>query len=174
MKASDVLFAMSLTVAAVTASAQQGFYGIPRTIPTSGGELRIGTVQRVDAGKSYYSIAATNGDHMVYAPVFGEYEFVSDVLGYPNKVMVVAVAKDPAEYEEIAHPGVREKTYVALFRLNKNGQLDGTFNGTGRLVLDFDVDVTALSLDGIYEDGDVFLYQDNRELARIRGRRHGG
>ena len=128
----------------------------------------MGTVQRQDGARTYYTAAATNGKHMTYLSVFGDYEFLTDVLGYPNKVMVLVEATDPADEE---YPAFRNQTFYALFRLNLDGSLDKTFNGTGRVVLQFVFDVDGhLSIDGIYEDGDVYLYtKDGQEVARING-----
>ena len=171
MKIRQLMIALSLTAAGAGASAQQGFYGVPAQLPTPGGFLRIGSVQRADGARTYYSIAATNGQHMTYAPIFGEYEFVDDVLGFPNTVMVLASGTDPAEYP--TDPYDRDYYYRALFRLNLDGSLDKSFNGTGRVVFALPVNapfVGPFTLDGIYEKGDIYIYnKDGQELLRIDG-----
>lgn len=172
MKTRQLMIALSLAAAAASASAQQGFYGVPAQLPTPGGFLQIGSVQRMDGAKAYYSIAATNGKHMTYAPIFGEYEFVQDVLGFPNTVMVLASGTDPAEYGTDPYDDDRS-IYGALMRLNLDGSLDTSFNGTGRVVFELPETgpfVGPFTIDGIYEKGDIYIYnKDGQEVLRVDG-----
>jgi uncharacterized delta-60 repeat protein len=114
------------------------------------------------------------GTGLVVTPIWGDYEFVDALLLQPDgKIIVGGNAADPAAYSDQCYPAFCGY-YPALVRLNDDGTIDQSFNGTGKLILaigyanqgevgDFGT-LTGLALEG---DGRIIVLSDGTAVARV-------
>ncbi len=78
--------------------------------------------------------AAFGAGGMVQVPIWGDYEFGRAIVIQPDgKIVIGGIASDPATGWMCGHPAFCT-FYSALARLNVDGTVDFSFNGSGKIV----------------------------------------
>ena len=113
-----------------------------------------------------------NGTGFVQVPIWEYYEFVGVLVVQPDgRIVAGGVAADPVDRDH-CYPAFCNE-YPALIRLNADGTVDRSFNGTGRVVISIGEpnlgDDCCGSLTGLelQADGKIALISGRTAVARV-------
>lgn len=135
-------------------------------------------VARVSGARGLLDLSWGDGG-WAHIPIWGEYDFLKGLALQPDgKILVLGVAPDPAEYDQ--YPAFRDHFYLGVIRLNKDGTIDTSFNGTGRLIFHVGEAVKGVGDDAsiwpsgieVREDGKIVVFSTDaagmrRDTARV-------
>ncbi|MFO1414803.1 MAG: hypothetical protein U1F10_13025 [Burkholderiales bacterium] len=183
-----MLLGWALAGAAMAAPAT-AYYELASLTQPDGRVLHVGGFGRYIGGFEYAVVAirlnadgsydtSFNGTGVAILPIWHSYEFASAIaLQADGKIVIGGEAFDPAHPGRDCHPAFCW-SFPFVMRLNSDGTLDRSFNGTGRIVLNIgganssdDIEDAAAYFGGIEIESDgritMFGYQKTLINARL-------
>ena len=175
-------------------SAKSRFYAIPSVVQSDGKVVVGGGLQHdpmASFSRAGYFFAVKrlnadgspdfsfNGTGLAQIPIWGYYEFVDTLIVQPDgKIIAGGNSADPIGISDASCYPAFCKIYPTLIRLNSDGTLDQSFNGSGRLILEIgdanrgpEVDELGMLLGlELQPDGKIIVRSNGPlDVARLNG-----